>query len=116
MSVLRGRYAGNPESTFDFDIRQIASRGVAAYGNAVIDAELSSSYWETLLPQEMETSSSSSPYFLVYQAAQVKLGDLGFLSRAASSIGPQPSSNGPDTRRPISSPLIRCSTRWISAR
>mgnify|MGYP001459841960 FL=1 len=81
MSVLRGRYAGNPESTFDFDIRQIASRGVAAYGNAVIDAELSSSYWETLLPQEMETSSSSSPYFLVYQAAQVKLGDLGFLSR-----------------------------------
>ena len=29
----------------------------------------------------METSSGSSPYFLVYQAAQVKLGDLGFLSR-----------------------------------
>jgi hypothetical protein len=29
----------------------------------------------------METSSSSSPYFLVYQAAQTKLGDLGFLSR-----------------------------------
>ena len=27
------------------------------------------------------TSSASSPYFLVYQAAQVKLGDLGFLSR-----------------------------------
>jgi hypothetical protein len=81
MSVLRGRYAGNPESTFDFDIRQIAARGVATYGNAVIDAELSSSYWDTLLPQEMETSSSSSPYFLVYQAAQVKLGDLGFLSR-----------------------------------
>jgi hypothetical protein len=81
MSVLRGRYAGNPESTFDFDIRQIASRGVAAYANAVIDAELSPSYWTTLLPQDMDTSSSSSPYFLVYQAAQVKLGDLGFLSR-----------------------------------
>jgi len=29
----------------------------------------------------MDTSSASSPYFLVYQAAQVKLGDLGFLSR-----------------------------------
>ncbi|MFQ6163424.1 DUF262 domain-containing protein [Sinorhizobium meliloti] len=81
MSVLRGRYAGNPESTFDFDIRQIAARGVVAYSNAVIDAEMSPSYWDTLLPQEMETSSSSSPYFLVYQAAQVKLGDLGFLSR-----------------------------------
>lgn len=81
MSVLRGRYAGNPESTFDFDIRQIATRGVALYANAVIDAELSPSYWNTLLPQEMETSSATSPYFLVYQAAQVKLGDLGFLSR-----------------------------------
>lgn len=81
MSVLRGRYAGNPESTFDYDIRQIDSRGVASYANAVIDAEMSPSYWSTLLPQELETSSSSSPFFLVYQAAQVKLGDLGFLSR-----------------------------------
>jgi hypothetical protein len=81
MSVLRGRYAGNPESTFDFDIRQIEARGVMAYAQAVIEAELSPSYWSTLLPQEMETSSSSSPFFLVYQAAQVKLSDLGFLSR-----------------------------------
>jgi hypothetical protein len=81
MSVLRGRYAGNPESTFDFDIRQVDARGVASYANAVIDAEMSPSYWSTLLPQDMETSSSSSPFFLVYQAAQTKLGDLGFLSR-----------------------------------
>ena len=29
----------------------------------------------------MDTSSSNSPYFLAYQAAQVKLGDRGFLSR-----------------------------------
>lgn len=51
------------------------------YCEAVIDAELPESFWTTLLPQEMETSSASSPYFLVYQAAQVKLGDRGFLSR-----------------------------------
>jgi hypothetical protein len=81
MSVLRGRYSGSPETAFDFDIRQIESRGLAAYTEAVIDAELPESFWTTLLPQEMETSSASSPYFLVYQAAQVKLGDLGFLSR-----------------------------------
>jgi hypothetical protein len=29
----------------------------------------------------METSSVSSPYFLTFLAAQVKLGDKGFLSR-----------------------------------
>lgn len=81
MSLLRGRYSGSPETAFDFDIRQIESRGLAAYADAVIDAELPESFWTTLLPQEMDTSSASSPYFLVYQAAQVKLGDLGFLSR-----------------------------------
>ncbi|MCW3780355.1 GmrSD restriction endonuclease domain-containing protein [Defluviimonas salinarum] len=81
MSLLRGRYSGSPETAFDFDIRQIESRGLAVYTDAVIDAELPESFWNTLLPQEMDTSSASSPYFLVYRAAQVKLGDLGFLSR-----------------------------------
>lgn len=81
MSVLRGRYAGNPETAFDFDIRQIGERGLANYAESVIEAELSEGFWSTLLPQEMDTSAAASPYFLVYQAAQVKLGDKGFLSR-----------------------------------
>jgi len=81
MSLLTQRYSGNPETSFDFDIRQIASRGLLAYLQSVVDAELSSSFWSTLLPQSMETSSANSPYFLVFQAAQVKLGDKGFLSR-----------------------------------
>ena len=81
MSLLRGRYSGSPETTFDFDIRQIDARGLARYCEAVIEAELPESFWTTLLPQEMATSSAASPYFLVYQAAQVKLGDPGFLSR-----------------------------------
>ncbi len=81
MSALRGRYTGSPETTFDFDIRQIETQGLQPYIDAVIEAELPGSYWSTLLPKEMDTSSGSSPYFLVYQAAQVKLGDRGFLSR-----------------------------------
>jgi hypothetical protein len=81
MSALRGRYTGSPETTFDFDIRQIETQGLADYAEAVIGAELPNSFWSALLPQEMDTSSGSSPYFLVYQAAQVKLGDRGFLSR-----------------------------------
>ena len=47
----------------------------------MIDAQRSDGFWSTLLPQEMETSSSTSPYFLVFKAAQVKLNDKGFLSR-----------------------------------
>lgn len=81
MSILTGRYSGNPETTFDFDIRQIPGRGLGSYCEAVISAALSDSFWTTLLPQQMETSSSNSPYFFVFQAAQVKLNDKGFLSR-----------------------------------
>jgi hypothetical protein len=81
MSVLRGRYSGSPESTFDFDIRQISSRGVLAYVDSVIPNELPDSFWTGMLPQFMDTSSINSPYFLCYQAAQAKLGDKGFLSR-----------------------------------
>ena len=80
-SLLTGRYAGNPETTFDLDIRQVEVRGLQGYTSAVIDAELSEGFWSTLLPQNMETSAASSPYFLAYQAAQVKLQDKGFLSR-----------------------------------
>lgn len=81
MSVLRGRYSGSPESTFDFDIRQIDSKGVLAYVDTVVPNELPDSFWTGMLPQFMDTSSINSPYFLCYQAAQAKLGDRGFLSR-----------------------------------
>ena len=81
MSVLRGRYTGSPETAFDVDIRQIEARGLADYAETVMDTELPESFWTALLPQAMDTSASRSPYFLVYQAAQVKLGDRGFLSR-----------------------------------
>jgi hypothetical protein len=81
MSMLRGRYSGSPESTFDFDIRQIDTRGVVAYAESVIPNELPDSFWTGMLPQFMDTSSIGSPYFRCYQAAQVKLGDKGFLSR-----------------------------------
>ena len=40
MSVLRGRYTGSPETAFDFDIRQIEARGLAAYVETVIETEL----------------------------------------------------------------------------
>jgi hypothetical protein len=81
MSVLRGRYSGSPESTFDFDIRQIDGRGVRDFAEAVIPNELPDSFWTGMLPQFMDTSSIKSPYFLCYKAAQAKLGDKGFLSR-----------------------------------
>ncbi len=81
MSILRGRYTGSPETAFDFDIRQVEARGLGPYTAAVLENELPASFWTGMLPQLMDTSSAQSPYFLAYQAAQVKLGDKGFLSR-----------------------------------
>lgn len=81
MSVISGRYSGNPETAFDQDIRQIEANGLQAHTGAVINAELSEGFWDGLLPQQMDTSSASSPYFHCYRAAQVCLGDKGFLSR-----------------------------------
>jgi hypothetical protein len=86
MSILRGRYTGNPETTFDFDIRQIEARGLTAYTDAVLESELPTSAWTGMLPQLLDSSSSISPYFLAYKAAQVKLGDKGFLSRDISVL------------------------------
>lgn len=81
MSILRGRYSGSPETVFDVDIRQIDARGLGDYADSVIENELPATFWTGMLPQLMDTSSAQSPYFLAYKAAQVKLGDRGFLSR-----------------------------------
>jgi len=80
MSILTGRYSSSPESAFDYDIRQIHLHGIKAFAESTIKGELSDAFWDTGLPQEMDTSVSSSPYFRVFLAAQVKLNDKGFLS------------------------------------
>ena len=81
MSILTGRYTGSPETSFDYDIRSIDSRGIASYAETVISTEVPASFWSGMLPQLMETSSGQSPYFLAFKAAQGKLGDKGFLSQ-----------------------------------
>lgn len=82
MSVLTRRYSrGNPETDIDYDIRQITESGLTRYCEAVLASELTDNFWFNLLPTELDTSSVNSPFFLAYKAAQVKLGDRGFLSR-----------------------------------
>ena len=81
MSMLTGRYSASPESTIDYDIKQMHAQGFDSFASTTFAGELSAAFWTTMLPQEMDTSASSSPYFRVFQAAQVKLADKGFLSR-----------------------------------
>ena len=81
MSVLTGRYTGSPETAFSVDIRNIAAQGATRYLKTIEQAELSDAFWDVGLPQQMDTSVASSPYFNVFLANQVKRNDKGFLSR-----------------------------------
>lgn len=80
-SILTGRYSGSPESTFDFDIKQISNKSMKEYLKEKEEGELSDAFWTASLPQSLDTSVASSPYFHVYLASQVKSNDKGFLSR-----------------------------------
>jgi hypothetical protein len=80
-SILTGRYSGSPESTFDFDIKQIANKPFENYMKEKEEGELSDAFWNAALPQSLDTSVASSPFFHVFLASQVKANDKGFLSR-----------------------------------
>lgn len=80
-SILTGRYSGSPESTFDFDIKQIAQKPFEEYMKEKEEGELSDAFWNAALTQSLDTSVASSPFFHVFLASQVKANDKGFLSR-----------------------------------
>lgn len=80
-SILTGRYSGSPESSFDFDIKQISLKPFDEYLQEKEEGELSDAFWNASLPQSLDTSVASSPYFHVFLASQVKANDRGFLSK-----------------------------------
>lgn len=81
LSLLTGRYSGSAESMIDFDSKQIANKPFEQFLNEIESADLSAAFWNASLVQSLDSSVSSSPYFLVYLASQVKANDKGFLSK-----------------------------------
>lgn len=79
-SILTGRYSNSTETTFDIDIKNIKEKTLPVYLKEKEEADLSDSFWNVSLPQSMNTSSTSSPYFQVFLASQVVANDKGFLS------------------------------------
>lgn len=75
LSTLTSRYIASPESAMDRDIRRIAEKGFLEFFKEVEEAELSDTFWSIGLVQNLETSAINSPYFNVFLAAQVFLGD-----------------------------------------
>ena len=80
LSILTGRYSGSAESAIDYDIKRFTEQDPEQFIKTTEDGELSDAFWDTVLVQRLDTSVSSSPYFLAYLMAQVKGGARGFLS------------------------------------
>ena len=81
LSLLTGRYSGSPESTFDFDIKNISKKDFGEYLKEIEDAQLSDAFWNAELIQRLNTSSSTSPVFNVFLASQCYFNEKGFLSK-----------------------------------
>lgn len=81
MSILTGRYTGSPETAFSVDIGNIHRQGAGRILDTIELAALSDAFWKVGLPQQMDTSVASSPYFNVFLASQVRGHEKGFLSR-----------------------------------
>ena len=80
LSMLTGRYSGASGSAIDFDIKRFTEMDPKQIVAITEEGELSDAFWNTVLVQKLDTSVSSSPYFLLFLMAQVKLGSRGFLS------------------------------------
>ncbi len=73
MSTLTSRYTGSPETVMDRDMRSIAEKGFLNFFSDVEASLLSDSFWTVTLPQNLETSSTNSPVFNTFIAAQINL-------------------------------------------
>ena len=71
MSTLTSRYTGSPESQMDFDIKRIREKGFLAFFQEVEEANLSDTFWNVRLVQQLETQVINSPFFNVFLAAQI---------------------------------------------
>lgn len=82
-SILTERYSGSPESMFDFDIKRFDSHGdPMEYLRKVEAGELSEAYWNNILPANLDTSVTSSPYFNLFVMSQIYDKDYAFLSKS----------------------------------
>lgn len=88
MSVLTGRYSGEPQATFGRDIRGITEGDLGSvaekadtYLNRLEQTELSEAFWDVEILDKLNTSSTKSVYFNIFLASQIKGNAMGFLSR-----------------------------------
>lgn len=71
LSTLTSRYITSPETVMDKDIRRISEKGFIEFLKENEEAELSDTFWNVGLVQNLETSAVNSPYFNTFLASQI---------------------------------------------
>ncbi len=61
------------------DLHRISEKGFIAYLKEIEEADLSDTFWEVGLVQDLETSAINSPFFNVFLASQVHASDNSLL-------------------------------------
>ncbi|CAM2787523.1 GmrSD restriction endonuclease domain-containing protein [Salinicoccus roseus] len=81
-STLTERYSSSIESRFSADIKRFAKENPRDVIQSVEKGELSDAFWENTFLENLETSTSNSPFFNLYVMAQIYDNDYAFLSKS----------------------------------
>lgn len=80
-SLLKGRYSGSAESWIDQDIKQVNERKIENYLPIIEQSELSDSYFEFGLVNDMQSQSKNNNGYTIYLAAKCKSNTRAFLAK-----------------------------------
>ncbi len=85
MSAVTGRFTGSPESAMEFDLARFRevdkAEDFVAILNQVCEITLTNDFWNVTLPNDLATSSPSSPSLFAYHAALVLLDAKALFSK-----------------------------------
>lgn len=81
LSMLTGRYSVSQEDIIEADIKKFMTQEPMQYLQSVEERELSDIFWHNTLVEKLNVILKSSPVFIVFLMAQIKMNARGFLSK-----------------------------------
>lgn len=83
LSLLTGRHSGSFETQFEHDIKQLTKKGdLEKFVKTIEKQTLTDIYWSSALPDDLDKTNTSSPFWNIFVAAQNLLSKASFLSNS----------------------------------
>jgi hypothetical protein len=84
LSILTQRYTSSAETKMNEDLRSISEKGMETFFYQIESAVLSETYWNVQIIQDLDTTYTKSPVFLVFQASQIFFNDFSLFSTSST--------------------------------